>query len=71
MTQNEMVLQYIKDFGSISSLEAFKDLGITRLSGRIFDLKEMGHNLERKDESSLNRYGKKVTYGRYFLKETV
>ena len=70
MTQNDMVLDYIQRFGSISSWEAFTDLGITRLSGRIFDLKQMGHSFERKDVTTKNRYGKSVTYARYTLKES-
>ncbi len=69
MTQNDMVIQYIKDFGSISSWQAFTDLGITRLSGRIFDLKQMGYEFERKDVTTKNRYGKSVTFAKYSLKE--
>lgn len=31
-TQADRVLDYIKQFGSITTLEAFRDLGVTRLS---------------------------------------
>ena len=50
MTQNEQVLDYIKSNGSITSMEAFKKLGITRLSARIYDLRKAGENIvqERK-----------------------
>jgi len=70
MTQCERVIQYIKDFGSISTLEAFRDLGVARLSARIFDLQEQGYQFNRKNETSKNRYGDKVTYTRYSLKES-
>ena len=40
MTQQTRVLRYMQDYGSITSLEAFRDLGITRLSGVIFDLRK-------------------------------
>lgn len=30
-SQKERVMKYIEDFGSISSFEAYKDLGITHL----------------------------------------
>lgn len=70
MTQKEAVIQYVKDFGSISSMEAFKDLGITRLAARIFDIeRDTSFRFDRKDETSKNRYGRPVTFKRYSLKE--
>lgn len=66
MTQEELVLQYIKDFGSISTLEAFKDLGITRLSAKIFNLRR-DYNVRDVWDEVVNRYGKKVKFKRYFL----
>lgn len=69
MTNKERVLQYMKDFGSISSMEAFKDLGNTRLSSSIFLLRSEGYPIISKDEESLNRYGDKTHYTRYFLEE--
>lgn len=69
MTNKERVLQYMKDFGSISSMEAFKDLGNTRLSSSIFLLRSEGYPIISKDEESLNRYGDKTHYTRYFLED--
>ena len=45
MTQNEQVLDYIKSTGSITAMEAFKELGITRLSARVYDLRKAGVNI--------------------------
>lgn len=45
MTQNEKVLQYLKINGSITSMDAFNKLRITRLSARIYDLRKMGHTI--------------------------
>ena len=45
MTQNEMILNHIKKNGSITSMEAFAEYNITRLSGRIHDLRREGHNI--------------------------
>lgn len=71
VTQADRVLNYIKMFGSISSLEAFADLGITRLSAVIFILKDEGYNIHTEMESARNRFGEKTTYARYSLeKET-
>lgn len=71
MTQKDAVLKYIDDFGSISNYEAFKDLGITRLSSVIHDLRKMGYEIETEIEEMTNRYGTKIQYGRYKLNEKV
>jgi hypothetical protein len=67
MTQNEEVLEWLKEFGNISSREAVYELNIFRLSARILDLKEMGHNITSEPETYTNRKGKKSTYARYTL----
>lgn len=65
ITQEDRVVQYISDFGSITSLEAFKDLGITRLSAKIFNLKAEGYIFEDETKICVNRYGDKVHYKKY------
>jgi hypothetical protein len=67
MKQTDLVLDYMKKNGSISSMEAFHKLGITRLSGRIFELRQSGHKITRITETTTNRYGNTTNYGRYFL----
>ena len=69
MTQKEKVVKYITDFGSISPLEAFSDLGIMRLASRVTDLKKDGVKIVKSMEKSKNRYGKTVHYARYRLGE--
>lgn len=52
MTQTDRVLMYMRDFGSISQVEAMRDLGCMRLAARISDLKRKrlrdsaGHGIE-------------------------
>lgn len=70
-TQKEKVIDYIIQFGSISSLEAFNDLGITQLGARIDDLKKDGVQFETKWVNGENRFKEKVTYKRYFLVDTL
>jgi len=65
MTQKEASLKYMNDFGSISSMEAFSDLGITRLAAVVFDLKKEGCKITSTPEEVTNRYGKKVVFSRY------
>ena len=67
MTRNERVLQYIQDFGSITTLDAFKDLGCTRLSAAIFQLKRQGYDIRTQREQAKNRYGETVYFCRYSL----
>lgn len=68
MTQKEMVLDMLKTNGSITSWEAFTELGTTRLSGRIFDLKKDGYEIEKENITRKNRYGHSVTFAKYTLK---
>ena len=67
MTQCERILEYIKEFGSITQLEALRDLGCMRLASRISDLRRQGVAIEVKTEITKNRYGKKCHYARYSL----
>jgi len=69
MTQTERVLNYIKRFGSISTWDAFRDLGVTRLSARIAEIKKMGYEVETNYQSGKNRFGQTVSWARYSFKE--
>ena len=66
-TQKEKVKKYMEDFGSITQLDAFRDLGVMRLSARIWDLKADGVGVYAQQEKSKNRYGETVHYFRYTL----
>ena len=67
ISQKQRVIDYINKFGSISSWEAYADLGITQLGARIDQLKKEGYNFKTEWESSKNRYGDKTDYKRYYL----
>ena len=62
MNQRERIKHYMSQFGSISTIEAFKDLGITRLGARILEIERQGIQIIRKTEYSQNRFGQKVHY---------
>ena len=68
-SQCDRILAYISDFGSITTRDAFLDLGVARLASRIHDLKKRGFEIESTSESALNRYGERVHYKRYTIKE--
>ena len=63
--QADRVLQYIRDFGSITPLEAVSDLGCYRLSARIFDLRRAGYVIGSEEITVKNRYGQRCTVARY------
>ena len=65
MTQKEMVLQYIADFGSITPMEAFSDLGVTKLATRISEMRKDGMQFKIQAVKGKNRYGKPIRYARY------
>lgn len=65
--QQQRVLDYMRIFGSISSLEAFKDLGVTRLSAVIYELKRKGVAITSTTEYVKNRYGEPVHFSRYMV----
>ena len=67
MTQCEMILKHMEDYGSITSLEAMQEYGIMRLASRITDLKKAGYPIRREMVSRKNSYGETVTFARYSL----
>ena len=71
MTQKEMILQYINDFGSITSFQAYTDLGVTQLATRVSELKEIGYVFKTEMQKTKNRYGKPVHFVKYSLTKEV
>lgn len=65
MNQYERISTYMDDFGSISPMEAFTELGITKLATRIGEMIRNGYRIEKIPESRLNRYGQVTRYTRY------
>lgn len=61
------VFDYILEFGSITSLQAFADLGETRLSARIYELKDRGVNIGTEVITVKNRYGESRHIKKYFI----
>ena len=68
MNQHERIMWYIKEFGSISPMEAYGDLGITKLATRISEMKDAGIEFDQRIEKKKNRYGDKIHYMRYWFK---
>ena len=66
VTMKDRILKYMKDFGSITTFEAFSELGCCDLQHYIMVLRE---DYFIKDEwiTSKNRYGDKVQFKKYWI----
>lgn len=69
LTQNEMIANHLREFGTITQMEAINEYGVYRLSARIHDLRAQGMDIETIDNVRLNRYGVKVRFARYVLND--
>ena len=65
--REQRVFDYAMEFNGITSLEAFVDLGETRLSGCIFQLKQKGVNISTQFIDVKNRYGEARRVKKYFI----
>ncbi len=68
ITMKDRVLKYMRDFGSITTFEAFTELGCTRLSEYIRQLR-LEYNIQDEWVRNQNRYGENVEYKKYFIVE--
>jgi hypothetical protein len=62
MTQSNLILAHLKEYGTINPLQALELYGSFRLSARILDLKQDGHNIE-----TIRKKVKKKTFAEYKL----
>lgn len=65
--QKQRILDYIRQFGSITSKDTYVDLGITQLGARIDGLERDGYSFVKEWEKGKNRFNEEVTYKRYYL----
>ena len=55
-TQAERVLDYIMEFGSITQIDALRDIGCMRLASRISDLRKQGVDIISKTDKRRASY---------------
>lgn len=67
MIQETAVIEYMREKGSITSWEACEELGVTRLSAVIFNLKRAGYNIRSERQAVRNRYGHVAPITRYHI----
>ena len=66
-TQKEEILEYLKNNKKITILEAIYQLGITRLSAIIYNLKKEGYNINTQIKLVKAKNGRKTSVAEYIL----
>ena len=64
-TQEQRVLNYIRENGSITQLEALNELGVMRLASRISSLRKQGFNIVGESVTVQNRFNEKCHIKKY------
>lgn len=59
------IMWHLKTYGKITSWEAIKEYGVTRLADKILTLRNEGYNIETKLVKKENRFGNITTIANY------
>lgn len=68
MSQNDMLLEYLKSGKGITQMEAIGKFGIGRLASRICDLKARGYDIVAMSKAVTKTNGKKTIVCEYFMR---
>ena len=66
-SQCQKILKHLIRYGQITSMQAIKNFGCTRLAARIADLKEKGVGIETEMVYKKSANGEYIHYGLYKL----
>ena len=70
MMQKELIMDYMRVHGSITPMEAFSDLGITKLATVISKMiRKDGIKIVKTPVASVSRYGRPCHYMKYSLED--
>jgi hypothetical protein len=64
-TQRDAIMWHLKTYKHITSWEAIKEYGATRLSDIIYKLKNEGYNIKTNLIKTENRFGNTTTIAKY------
>ena len=67
MTQCDLILRHLEDYGSIDPMTAIREYGCMRLASRIADLKDRGYTIIAERMKGKNRYQEETNYCVYRL----
>lgn len=69
ITQCSRILRHLKDYGVLTSREAFNEYGVMRLAARINDLRRQGYPIGKRMKQGKNRYNESVSYAEYYMED--
>ena len=69
MNKTKAVQMHLVEKGNITSWEAIKEYGATRLSAIIFNLRKRGMNIRTERIDFTDRFGQKAYYAKYILED--
>ena len=64
-SQNKRLLEHLQKGNKVTPLNAWSMLGIYRLSARVFDLRDSGHEIKTKRIEVENAQGEKFNVAEY------
>ena len=64
-TQSDAILWHLKTHGNITSYEAIKEYGATRLSAIIFNHRKNGYEIDSIPVKKQTRFGRSVSIAKY------
>lgn len=67
MSQKERILQHLESGNTITSLEAYQELGVTQLATRIYELKAEGNPILSQRIKVTNRFDEQCSVSKYYL----
>ena len=67
--QVDAAIEYMREHGSLTSLEALTELGILSFPKRVCEIKARGFYIKDKWEKGVSRYGTTYRIKRYYLIE--
>jgi|TARA_R110002012_G_scaffold267299_1_gene450999 hypothetical protein len=70
-SQSDAILWHLKKYGSITSYEAIKEYGATRLSAIIFNHRKDGYNIDSMPLTKKTRFGRNTTISKYVYKKPI
>ena len=70
-THETRLLEYLRKYDSITSLQSIRDLGNTRLAATICTLRKKGHEIDSTSVEVTTRWNTTTTVAKYKLSEPV
>lgn len=69
MTQKDAIMEYMRTHDSITPMEAFSELGVTKLATQVGLLIKDGEKIKKQTIKMKNRYGRTCHFMKYSLVE--